>query len=59
MRHMYHTAGLTDIDKQRKDAQALSNGDSRNAPTSVLIHHHKYTDECIGKRHERFDAKGL
>jgi hypothetical protein len=59
MRHMYHTPGVTDIDKQRKDAIALSDGDSRNAPTTVRIHHHKYAEQCVGKRHEDFKAKEL
>lgn len=57
-RNMYHIAGLTDLEKIRAEAYRHAKGDSRWAPITVNIHHHKYGEVCDGHQHEVFPAGG-
>jgi hypothetical protein len=54
---MYHSVGLTDLDKMRDQAVAYAKGDSRNKPQKVTIHHHPHIMECFGQKHEVFGAE--
>lgn len=52
--NLYHTEGLTDIDKLRAEAGIKVRGDSRTAPVECTIHWHKHGQPCEGAKHEEF-----
>lgn len=56
-RHMFHTEGLTDIDKLRAQADEGAKGDSRTKPQTVKIHHHRHGEPCGSAKHEVFAPK--
>lgn len=60
VRNMYYNPVLIDLSKMRADAIKISNGDDRNAPQKVVIHHHKFTENCDGAQglHEVYEARG-
>jgi hypothetical protein len=57
-RHMYYIDdGTLDLQKMRDEASRSQQGDSRNPPSTVIIHFHRYGQPCDGFRHEHYLPK--
>lgn len=57
IRNVYHDSEQLDLGKLRAEAIRHANGDSRNPGMKVIIHHHKYVDNCDGAsdKHEYYE----